>query len=167
MNLAEIMSAATDVYNDIQETSMTSFEWWSASEEPEFGVTTEWTTERHFLFPTIKMYLSPIQDQDSMVIPFKFDQVSHQGSIARFYVTDPNLAAVESDEVVEVNGVVGTKPADINWKLKRFDKLVSVEWDSETFYVVDVYPSSAGTHAIVGLIGSNLYETNFNPTYSG
>jgi hypothetical protein len=33
-------------------------------------------TERHFLFPTIKMYLSPIQDQDSMVIPFKFDQVS-------------------------------------------------------------------------------------------
>ncbi len=161
MDLGEVFASMQSVVEPIIESSRTTFEWWSASVDYNLADRNKVSFERHWKYPTIEVLVYAPSDDNTMVQSVRLGQASHQGSCKIALLEDTDLEAEASDSYVAVDGVLTLKKGDINWSLKRLDKLVGVE-DGETYYIIEVVRAAARTHVSLGLAHAHVLEATYN-----
>lgn len=155
MNLA-LFAQAKVMYDQIVDTSLTTYEWYSAYRGLDYGETTRMSWVRHFLYPTIPAIVSPGIHDDELVHPIRYGETTHQISTKLDYILDENLepeVGLHTGEAmgIEIDDVVYTKLANIDYRIKRHDKLVCIA-TGEIFYVSDAHCSTQMTHTVGDLI---------------
>lgn len=150
MNLA-LFAQAKVMYDQIVDTSLTTYEWYSAYRGLDYGETTRMSWVRHFLYPTIPAIVSPGIHDDELVHPIRYGETTHQISTKLDYILDENLEPVEVAMGFEIGVVAYTKLANVDYRLKRHDKLVCIA-TGEIFYVSDAHRSTQMTHTVGDLI---------------
>lgn len=150
MNLA-LFAQAKVMYDQIVDTSLTTYEWYSAYRGLDYGETTRMSWVRNFLYPTIPAIVSPGIYDDELVHPIRYGETTHQISTKLDYILDENLEPVDEDMGIEIDDVVYTKLANIDYRIKRHDKLVCIA-TGEIFYVSDAHRSTQMTHTVGDLI---------------
>lgn len=151
MNLA-LFAQAKVMYDQIVDTSLTTYEWYSAYRGLDYGETTRMSWVRHFLYPTIPAIVSPVIHDDELVHPIRYGETTHQISTKLDYILDENLEPVDEDMGIEIDEVSTiTKLANIDYRIKRHDKLVCIA-TGEIFYVSDAHCSTQMTHTVGDLI---------------
>lgn len=151
MNLA-LFAQAKVMYDQIIDTSLTTYEWYSAYRGLDYGETTRMSWVRHFLYPTIPAIVSPVIHDDELVHPIRYGETTHQISTKLDYILDENLEPVDVDMGIEIDSVrCVTKLANIDYRIKRHDKLVCIA-TGEIFYVSDAHRSTQMTHTVGDLI---------------
>ncbi len=151
MNLA-LFAQAKVMYDQIVDTSLTTYEWYSAYRGLDYGETTRMSWVRHFLYPTIPAIVSPVIHDDELVHPIRYGETTHQISTKLDYILDENLEPVDENMGIEIDEVSTiTKLANIDYRIKRHDKLVCIA-TGEIFYVSDAHCSTQMTHTVGDLI---------------
>ena len=150
MNLA-LFAQAKVMYDQIVDTSLTTYEWYSAYRGLDYGETTRMSWVRHFLHPTIPAIVSPGIHDDELVHPIRYGETTHQISTKLDYILDALLEPVDEDMGIGIEDVVYTKLANIDYRIKRHDKLVCIA-TGEIFYVSDAHRSTQMTHTVGDLI---------------
>lgn len=150
MNLA-LFAQAKVMYDQIIDTSLTTYEWYSAYRGLDYGETTRMSWVRHFLYPTIPAIVSPGIHDDELVHPIRYGETTHQISTKLDYILDGLLEPVDGDMGIGIEDVVYTKLANIDYRIKRHDKLVCIA-TGEIFYVSDAHCSTQMTHTVGDLI---------------
>ena len=150
MNLA-LFAQAKVMYDQIIDTSLTTYEWYSAYRGLDYGETTRMSWVRHFLYPTIPAIVSPGIHDDELVHPIRYGETTHQISTKLDYILDALLEPVDKDMGIGIEDVVYTKLANIDYRIKRHDKLVCIA-TGEIFYVSDAHCSTQMTHTVGDLI---------------
>ena len=155
MNLA-LFAQAKVMFDQIIDTSLTTYEWYSAYRGLDYGETTRMSWVRHFLYPTIPAIVSPGIHDDELVHPIRYGETTHQISTKLDYILDENLepeVGLHTGEAmgIEIGDVVYTKLANIDYRIKRHDKLVCIA-TGEIFYVSDAHRSTQMTHTVGDLI---------------
>jgi len=150
VNLA-LFAQAKVMYDQIIDTSLTTYEWYSAYRGLDYGETTRMSWVRHFLYPTIPAIVSPGIHDDELVHPIRYGETTHQISTKLDYLLDGLLEPVDEDMGIEIDDVVYTKLANIDYRIKRHDKLVCIA-TGEIFYVSDAHRSTQMTHTVGDLI---------------
>lgn len=150
MNLA-LFAQAKVMYDQIIDTSLTTYEWYSAYRGLDYGETTRMSWVRHFLYPTIPAIVSPGIYDDELVHPIRYGETTHQISTKLDYILDGLLEPVDEDMGIGIEDVVYTKLANIDYRIKRHDKLVCIA-TGEIFYVSDAHRSTQMTHTVGDLI---------------
>lgn len=150
MNLA-LFAQAKVMYDQIIDTSLTTYEWYSAYRGLDYGETTRMSWVRHFLYPTIPAIVSPVIHDDELVHPIRYGETTHQISTKLDYILDRLLEPVDKDMGIGIVDVVYTKLANIDYRIKRHDKLVCIA-TGEIFYVSDAHRSTQMTHTVGDLI---------------
>jgi len=151
VNLA-LFAQAKVMYDQIVDTSLTTYEWYSAYRGLDYGETTRMSWVRHFLYPTIPAIVSPVIHDDELVHPIRYGETTHQISTKLDYILDENLEPVDEDMGIEIDEVSTiTKLANIDYRIKRHDKLVCIA-TGEIFYVSDAHRSTQMTHTVGDLI---------------
>jgi len=151
VNLA-LFAQAKVMYDQIVDTSLTTYEWYSAYRGLDYGETTRMSWVRHFLYPTIPAIVSPVIHDDELVHPIRYGETTHQISTKLDYILDENLEPVDEDMGIEIDEVSTiTKLANIDYRIKRHDKLVCIA-TGEIFYVSDAHCSTQMTHTVGDLI---------------
>jgi len=151
VNLA-LFAQAKVMYDQIVDTSLTTYEWYSAYRGLDYGETTRMSWVRHFLYPTIPAIVSPVIHDDELVHPIRYGETTHQISTKLDYILDENLEPVDENWGIEIDEVSTiTKLANIDYRIKRHDKLVCIA-TGEIFYVSDAHCSTQMTHTVGDLI---------------
>lgn len=150
MNLA-LFAQAKVMYDQIIDTSLTTYEWYSAYRGLDYGETTRMSWVRHFLYPTIPAIVSPVIYDDELVHPIRYGETTHRISTKLDYILDGLLEPVDEDMGIGIEDVVYTKLANIDYRIKRHDKLVCIA-TGEIFYVSDAHCSTQMTHTVGDLI---------------
>jgi len=151
VNLA-LFAQAKVMYDQIVDTSLTTYEWYSAYRGLDYGETTRMSWVRHFLYPTIPAIVSPVIHDDELVHPIRYGETTHQISTKLDYILDENLEPVDENMGIEIDEVSTiTKLANIDYRIKRHDKLVCIA-TGEIFYVSDAHCSTQMTHTVGDLI---------------
>ena len=151
MNLA-LFAQAKVMYDQIVDTSLTTYEWYSAYRGLDYGETTRMSWVRHFLYPTIPAIVSPVIHDDELVHPIRYGETTHQISTKLDYILDENLEPVDVNMGIAIDEVSTiTKLANIDYRIKRHDKLVCIA-TGEIFYVSDAHCSTQMTHTVGDLI---------------
>jgi len=151
VNLA-LFAQAKVMYDQIVDTSLTTYEWYSAYRGLDYGETTRMSWVRHFLYPTIPAIVSPVIHDDELVHPIRYGETTHQISTKLDYILDENLEPVDVNMGIAIDEVSTiTKLANIDYRIKRHDKLVCIA-TGEIFYVSDAHCSTQMTHTVGDLI---------------
>lgn len=152
MDLAAAFEIAKARYEEILDTSGITYDWYSVLYGFDFGETTQAAYTQHCVWPTTRSIISPTQDSDSWIIPLRFHMdYTHIGSTKLRYLEDPDLVPDEADEDIIIDGIVYSKPAHNDWRMKRGDKLIEVD-TGVTYHVVNAHRSTMGTHTLLGLM---------------
>lgn len=167
LNLKEIFTQTMkDLVDPIMDSSPTTYQWWSMySDLATLADRKKTTYVRHFKYPTIAILTNPVVHDDTHVVPARVEGNMFTGSTRMLYVDDPDLEPSEGEEEIDATFPDGsvetlTKPAQVNWVLKRHDKLVCVE-SGDTLIVSDATPSSGRSHLMVEMIGIASLRTEY------